>query len=127
MGGCGGADAEAHPPRLDPAVGCDSPTVAQPDRLGVSVGAGGLGTAAGTVAQPAFLNPEGLLSLESTTGVDAVTTETGGFAILIPAALASLRSSFSSRLRSFSLRLLTSSSVLRLARCAACMSRKRAL
>ena len=81
VGGCGGADAEAHPPRLDPAVGCDSPTVAQPDRLGGSVGAGGLGTAAGTVAQPAFLNPEGLLSLESTTGVDAVTTETGGFAI----------------------------------------------
>lgn len=88
------------------------------------------------MAQPDFLKPLGLDSLAGAaaggggggctggrTGVPATT----GF-ILIPAAFAILRSSFSSRLRSFSLRRSSSSCELpNVTFCAACMSRKRAL
>lgn len=98
-----------------------SPTVAHPDRLGGSAGC----TAAAelpSVAHPLFAGPPG-----TEDGSPAGASATGGFAIFTPAAFAILRSSFSSRLRSFSLRLSTSSFVLRLARCVACMSRKRTL
>ena len=106
----------AQPPLLLDA-GWESPTDAHPLRLGCSAGVA-------TVAHPLFLNPDD----DGSSGGGAVgTVATGGFTILTPAAFAILRSSFSSRFRSFSLRLLTSSSVLRLARCAACMSRKRTL
>lgn len=83
-----------------------------------------------TVAQPLFLKPLPLPA-EPAPGVEeassAAATAKGGFTIFTPAAFAILRSSFSSRFLSFSLRLLTSSSVLRLARWASCMSRKRTL
>ena len=81
------------------------------------------------MAHPLFLNPvddESSGGGAEVAGTDEMVA-TGGFAILTPAAFAILRSSFSSRLRSFSLRLLISSSVLRLARCATFMSRKRTL
>jgi hypothetical protein len=75
------------------------------------------------LAQPTFLKPAGLGSAEDASpgalGVD--------LAILTPAAAAILRSSFSSRLRSFSLRLSCSSGVFCLARCVFCISRKRIL
>ena len=114
----GGAETDAQPPRLL-AGGSTSPTVAQPDVLGGSTGA------VATAAQPLFLGP--LEPAASDDGPEGATAVTTGLTILTPAAFAILRSSFSSRLRSFSLRLLTSSSVLRLARWAACMSRKRTL
>ena len=120
--GGGGAETAAQPPPLED--DCVAPTEAQPVRFG------GSGAAAGvvTVAHPLFLNPLAFVSLvpAASTGAGA-TTATGGFTILTPAAFAILRSSFSSRLRSFSFRLLTSSSVFLLARWAACISRKRTL
>ena len=75
------------------------------------------------LAQPPFLKPEGLDSVdEEATVLDAV-----DFVTFTPAAAAILRSSFSSRFRSFSLRLSCSSAVFCLARWAFCMSRKRIL
>jgi hypothetical protein len=95
-------------------------TAAQALRAGGdSVDDGGSGVTDETLAQLPFLKPTatGLDSAEGATGarvevVDAV----GGFAILTPAAAAILRSSFSSRFRSFSLRLSCSSGVFCLAR-----------
>ena len=80
-----------------------------------------------TVAQPLFLKPPpGTAELaEGDSATAAIAT--GGLTIFTPAAFAILRSSFSSRFRSFSFRLLISSSVLRQARWASCMSRKRTL
>lgn len=89
-------------------------------------------TGAETVAQPAFLKLLDCTSegsdASATAGVCTGDTTAGvviGFVIFIPAALAILRSSFSSRLRSFSLRLSTSSWVV--IRVLACISRRRAL
>jgi hypothetical protein len=96
----------------------EEPTVAQPLRAGSdSVNDGGSGVTDETLAQLPFLKPTGLDSAEGPTGarvalVDAV----DGFAIFTPAAAAILRSSFSSRFRSFSLRLSCSSGVFCLAR-----------
>lgn len=85
-----------------------------------------------TVAQPDFLGTTGapsmsmsvLVLVEAPGSGCEVTTELG-LAILMPCAAAILRNSFSSRLRSFSLRLSTSS--LGLSRALACISLKRAL
>lgn len=84
-----------------------------------------------TAAQPNFLAMTGVpsmsmsvLALVEEPGSGSEATELG-LAILMPCAAAILRSSFSSRLRSFSLRLSTSS--LGLSRALACMSLKRAL
>ena len=107
----------------------EEPTAAQPLRAGGdSVNDSGSGVTDETFAQLPFLKPTGLDSAEGATGarvalVDAV----DGFAILTPAAAAILRSSFSSRFRSFSLRLSCSSGVFCLARWVVCMSRKRIL
>ena len=107
----------------------EEPTAAQPLRAGGdSVDDGGSGVTDETLAQLPFLKPTGLDSAEGATDarvevVDAV----DGFAILTPAAAAILRSSFSSRFRSFSLRLSCSSRVFCLARWVVCMSRKRIL
>lgn len=96
----------------------EEPTAAQPLRAGGdSVDDGSSGVTDETLAQLPFLKPTGLDSAEGATVarvevVDAV----GGFAILTPAAAAILRSSFSSRFRSFSLRLSCSSGVFCLAR-----------
>ncbi len=79
-----------------------------------------------TLAHPPFLNPEGLGSPDVETVASA-----GAFGIdlviFTPAAAAILRNSFSSRFRSFSLRLSCSSGVFCLARWVLCMSRKRIL
>ena len=85
------------------------------------------------MAQPDFLKPVVVLCSAAAAADVGVAAAAGGadagppagFVNLIPAALASLRSSFSSRLRSFSLR--SSTDPLNVAFCAACMSRKRAL
>lgn len=101
---------------------------AQPDRLKPVTGS----TGAETVAHPVFLKLVDCASGESDASTAAGACAEGtivgvliGFAIFIPAALAILRSSFSSRLRSFSLRLSTSSWVV--IRVLACISRRRAL
>lgn len=69
--------------------------------------------AAPTVAQPDFLGPGGLGSLaalaESSEPVEGAASTVEGFAILMPTAFASLRSSFSSLFLSFSFRLSISS------------------
>jgi hypothetical protein len=107
----------------------EEPTAPRPLRAsGDSVDDGKSGVTDETLAQLPFLKPTGLDSAEGTTGarvgaVDAV----DGFAILTPAAAAILRSSFSSRFRSFSLRLSCSSRVFCLARWVVCISRKRIL
>jgi hypothetical protein len=76
------------------------------------------------LAQLPFLKPDGLDSVdEEATGADVVVD----FVTFTPAAAAILRSSFSSRFRSFSLRLSCSSAVFCLARWVFCMSRKRIL
>ena len=81
-----------------------------------------------TLAQLPFLKPTGLDSAEGTSGaMVAVVDAVDGFAILTPAAAAILRSSFSSRFRSFSFLLSCSSGVFCLARWVVCMSRKRIL
>lgn len=83
-------------------------------------------------AQPAFLNPPNFVSVALGVSAVVIGANTGaagarvdGFAILIPAALASFRSSFSSRLRSFSF--LFSTSSWSTGRALACISRRRAL
>lgn len=83
-------------------------------------------------AQPAFLNPPNFVSVALSVSVVVTGGSTGtagarpdGLAILIPAALASFRSSFSSRLRSFSF--LFSTSSWSTGRALACISRRRAL
>jgi hypothetical protein len=86
---------------------------------------GGSGVTDETLAQLPFLKPTGLGSAEGATGARVAVVD--GFAILTPAAAAILRSSFSSRFRSFSLRLSCSSGVFCLARWVVCMSRKRIL
>ncbi len=78
-----------------------------------------------TLAHPPFLNPEDLGSPGVETGASVVFGM--DFVIFTPAAAAILRSSFSSRFRSFSLRLSCSSWVFCLARWVFCMSRKRIL
>ncbi len=115
-GGGVGADTGAQPPLLgigELEEGWDVPTVAHPERVGGSTGATEELAGAVAVAHPPFLKPPPPL-VDSVPATDA--RATGGFVIFTPAAFAILRSSFSSRLRSFSLRLFTSSSVLRLAR-----------
>ena len=98
-----------------PAASALYPTADQPG-CGVFKVGGGVGTGAAvwedpepTVAHPDLLNVAGLESTGSAGGIEdwavvrlAVDVEAAGLASLIPAALASLRSSFSSRLRSFS-------------------------
>jgi len=79
------------------------------------------------LAQPPFLKPAGLDSVEDEADGSTAALDVADFAILTPAAAAILRSSFSSRFRSFSLRLSCSSGVFCLARCVFCMSRKRIL
>lgn len=86
------------------------PTEAKPVR-----GGGDSADDVGMLAQPVFLKPVGLDSAEGATGAKAVVLDVG-FAILTPAAAAILRNSFSSRFRSFSLRLSCSSGVFCLAR-----------
>lgn len=76
-----------------------------------------LGSVETTVAHPVFLKLAGVMS-----PVDgAATGGAAGLAILMPAAFAIFRSSFSSRFLSFSLRLSISSWLPELAFCAACM------
>jgi len=96
----------------------EEPTAAQPLRAGGdSVHDGGSGVTDETFAQLPFLKPVGLDSAEAANGARvAVVDAVDGFAILTPAAAAILRSSFSSRFRSFSLRLSCSSRVFCLAR-----------
>lgn len=101
-------------------------TDAQPERF-ESV-SGGFGTVV-TAAQPAFLNPTAFVSFVvpvsfsgARPGAEPAAT---GFAILMPCALASFLSSFSSLFRSFSLRFSSSSWLTK--RALACMSLKRAL
>lgn len=78
-----------------------------------------------TLAHPPFLNPGDLDSgVETGASVGAFVID---LAIFTPAAAAILRSSFSSRFRSFSLRLSCSSGVFCLARWVLCISRKRIL
>lgn len=105
----------------------EEPTAPQPLRAGGdSVYDGGSGVIDETLAQLPFLKPvTGLDSAEGTSGARVAVVV--GFAILTPAAAAILRSSFSSRFRSFSLRLSCSSGVFCLARWVVCMSRKRIL
>lgn len=82
------------------------------------------------LAQIPFLKPDGLESVdedEEAAGAIATVLDVVVFATLTPAAAAILRSSFSSRFRSFSLRLSCSSAVFCLARWAFCISRKRIL
>lgn len=80
------------------------------------------------LAQPLFLKPDGLDSVdEEATGAGATAFDVVDFATFTPAAAAILRSSFSSRFRSFSLRLSCSSAVFCLARWVFCISRKRIL
>jgi hypothetical protein len=107
----------------------EEPTVPQPLRAGGdSVDNGCSGVTDETLAQLPFLKPTGLDSAEGTAGARvAVVDAVNGFAILTPAAAAILRSSFSSRFRSFSFRLSCSSGVFCLARWVVCMSRKRIL
>src|SRR6266404_1513075 len=102
------------------------PTFAHPPRAGGdSLVDGGSDD---MLAQPPFLKPVGLDSAEGTAGAKvAVVDVVNDFAIRTPAAAAILRSSFSSRFRSFSLRLPCSSGVFCLARWVFCMSRKRIL
>jgi hypothetical protein len=121
-GGGGGSDVEG------PEEEALEPRDAQPDRLKPVADS----TGAETLAQPAFLKLLDCASEGSDAsagaGVCAGGTIAGvvvGFAIFIPAALAILRSSFSSRLRSFSLRLSTSSWVV--IRVLVCISLRRAL
>lgn len=122
---------EAHP--LDGGAGALALAVAQPGLLFDEDATRGAAAGAGdeTVAQPGFLKPLDVDSLSPLLPIPSsavgATSAAGGFTIFTPAALAIFRSSFSSRFRSFSLRLSTSSCVLRLARWAACISRKRAL
>jgi hypothetical protein len=109
----------------------EEPTDAQLARAGGnsvdSVDGGGVSVATdGMLAQPLFLKPGGLGSVEGATGARAAALDVA-FAILTPAAAAILRSSFSSRFLSFSLRLSCSSGVFCLARWVFCMSRKRIL
>ena len=93
----------------------DEPTAPQPLRAGGdSINDGGSGVTDETFAQLPFLKPTGLDSAEGTTGARVAVVD--GFAILTPAAAAILRNSFSSRFRSFSLRLSCSSRVFCLAR-----------
>lgn len=103
-GGLGGA-AGAHSP-LGGTVGAPGePTDAHPlllEAVGWAFAGGGAGTE-DTVAHPDFLNPDGFAS--SPVEVPAVTSAVAaGLTILTPAAFAALLSSFSSLLRSFSLR-----------------------
>lgn len=102
----------AKPPRA-PAAAPVSDIDAQPDRLGT--------TGSPSMSIPCAPPGEGATAAEVLAAVGAA----GGLGILMPAAAAILRSSFSSRLRSFSLRLSTSS--WGLMRTFACMSLKRAL
>lgn len=105
----------------------EGPTDAQPARAGGnSVDGGDSVVTDGMLAHPPFLKPGGLGSIEGATGARAAALDVA-FAILTPAAAAILRSSFSSRFRSFSLRLSCSSGVFCLARWVFCMSRKRIL
>ena len=105
----------------------EEPTEAQPVRAGGnSVDGGDSGVTDGMLAQPLFLKPVGLGSAEDPTDARAAVLDPD-FAILTPAAAAILRSSFSSRFRSFSLRLSCSSGVFCLARWVFCISRKRIL
>lgn len=109
------------------------PTVAHPDFSKPPVVLEALPWLVDIEAQPDLLGSAGCPSTSmpagaSAIGVKATETDelaTGGLGILMPAAAAILRSSFSSRLRSFSLRLSTSS--LGLIRMLACMSLNRAL
>jgi hypothetical protein len=109
----------------------EEPTAAQPPRggAGVSVDDDDSAVADEILAQPPFLNPTGLDSVveDDAAGASTVVLDVADFAILTPAAAAILRSSFSSRFRSFSLRLSCSSGVFCLARWVFCMSRKRIL
>ena len=123
------------PPEPVGALGVE-PTVPHPALLNPVVGGsdgGGAKVEDGdpTVAQPDPLNPLGFVSVSAAEGPGAgVTTGlrvAAGLAILIPAALASFLSSFSSLFLSFSLRLSISSFEPEAAREASCISRKRAL
>ena len=109
----------------------EEPTEAQPPvRAGgdsVDDGGGCSAFADEMLAQLPFLKPEGLDSVDEATGGTATVPDVVVFATLTPAAAAILRSSFSSRFRSFSLRLSCSSAVFCLARWVFCMSRKRIL
>jgi hypothetical protein len=94
----------------------------------VRAGGGGSVLVDGMLAQPPFLKPGGLDSKEEDgTGTSAGAAGVVDFVTRTPAAAAILRSSFSSRFRSFSLRLSCSSGVFCLARWVVCMSRKRIL
>jgi hypothetical protein len=106
----------------------EEPTEAQPVRAsgGDPVDGGDAVVTVGMLAQLLFLKPVGLGSAGGATGARAVVLD-AAFAILTPAAAAILRSSFSSRFRSFSLRLSCSSGVFCLARWVFCISRKRIL
>jgi hypothetical protein len=109
--------------------GTEEPTAAQPARGGAgdSVDDDDSAAADEMLAQPPFLKPVGLDSVEDETDASTAPPGVADFAIFTPAAAAILRSSFSSRFRSFSLRLSCSSRVFCLARCVFCMSRKRIL
>lgn len=104
----------------------EEPTAAQPVHAGSDPPVDESVTAEWMLAQPPFLRPVGLESAGTVTGASA-TVPGVDFAIFTPAAAAILRSSFSSRFRSFSLRLSCSSRVFCLARWVFCMSRKRIL
>jgi len=106
------------------------PMVAHPLRAGRdSLADGGSVVTDDMLAQPPFLEPVGLepVGLDSAGAKVAVVDVVNGFAIRTPAAAAILRSSFSSRFRSFSLRLSCSSGVFCFARWLFCISRKRIL
>jgi hypothetical protein len=107
----------------------EGPTEAQPPvRVGgdsVDDGSGCSAFADEMLAQLPFLKPDGLDSVDEEAAGAIATVLV--FATFTPAAAAILRSSFSSRFRSFSLRLSCSSAVFCLARWVFCISRKRIL
>lgn len=118
---------------VEDGVGDADPMVAQPDFLNPVEDAVADDAESPIEAQPPFFwaellstSMDGDTSAAAATGVDSTCgSEVVALGILIPAAAAILRSSRSSRLRSFSFRLSISS--LGLSRALACMSLKRAL